>query len=74
MMRRYAPCDPRPESVSESRVAHADAELEAGKAGLRNLQQGRSDLPPLADQRVDEIDPFDRQVLAQNRPGAASTP
>src|SRR5204863_9829644 len=46
-------------------VPHADAELEAGKARLRDFQQRRPDLPALADQRVDEIDAFDRQVLAE---------
>jgi hypothetical protein len=53
------------EALQEHRVAHSQAELEAGEPGLADLQQRRPDPPALADDRVRQIDSRESQVLAE---------
>jgi hypothetical protein len=60
---------PRPagggEGLQEFRVAHPDAELEAGKARLGDLELSRADPPAFADQRLAQVDAVNREVVAE---------
>jgi hypothetical protein len=52
-------------ALRESEVVHANAELEAGKSRLCDLEDRRADLPVLADDRLPEVDAFDGEILAE---------
>src|SRR5205085_10157658 len=55
----------REKGPREARVVHADAELEAGKTGLRDLEQRGPDTPLIAYHGLHEIDAFDGEILAE---------
>jgi hypothetical protein len=55
----------RGEEVGEVVVAHADAELVAGLAGLADLEHDVADRPSVADPGTREVDALGREVLAE---------
>src|SRR4051812_36401537 len=59
--RSLRPC----EALEHLRVAEAQAELEARKARLADLELDRAEPPALADQRPAHVDARDREVLAE---------
>src|SRR3954470_9137581 len=61
---RAGPLRPR-EALEHLRVAEAQAELEARKARLADLELDRAEPPALADQRPAHVDALDREVLAE---------
>jgi hypothetical protein len=49
----------------EHLIVHPHAQPPAGDSGLGDLQHRRADLPPLADKRVVDLNPFSGEVLAE---------
>ncbi|HEX7979725.1 MAG TPA: hypothetical protein VF461_14045 [Gemmatimonadaceae bacterium] len=55
------------EPSGEARIAEPDAELEAGEPDLRDLEDRGSDCPAFANQCARQVDPFDGEILAEQR-------